>query len=69
MLLNEKINKLNSLNEFINGDLQDDLLFYLKSNFKDDKWSIICSVMHSFGVVQSYLDYDMILKNDTPDYN
>lgn len=65
----ERIAKLDSLNKFINGEHQDDILLFLNKNYKDDKWSIICAVMHWFNVVKSYLNSDSILKDNTPDYN
>lgn len=65
----EKITKLNSLNSFINGEHQDDILLLLNKKYKDDKWSIICAVMHWFDVVKSYLNSESILKENTPDYN
>lgn len=65
----ERIAKLDSLNKFINGEYQDDILLFLNKNYKDDKWSIICAVMHWFNVVKSYLNSECILKENTPDYN
>lgn len=65
----ERIAKLDSLNKFINGEHQDDVLLFLNKNYKDDKWSIVCAVMHWFNVVKSYLNSECILKENTPDYN
>lgn len=69
MIYEEKIKRLNSLNRFINGSNQDDILLMLDKKFKDNKWSTICSVMHWFNVVKIYLDCNNILKKDTEDYN
>lgn len=40
----EKLKKLNLLDEFINGEDQDDILLVLDKIYKDDVWSIICAV-------------------------
>ena len=65
----ERIAKLDSLDQFINGENQDDILLFLDKTYKDDKWSIICAVMHWFKVVRSYLNSEDILKENTLDYN
>lgn len=65
----ERIAKLDTLDKFINGENQDDILLFLNKTYKDDKWSVICAVMHWFKVVKSYLDSENILKENTPDYN
>lgn len=65
----ERIEKLNSLERFINGEHQDDILLMLDKKYPKDKWSILCAVMHWFGVVIPYLDSSDILKNYTPDNN
>lgn len=65
----EKIAKLDSLEKFINGDNQDDILLFLNKTYKDDKWSIICAVMHWFKVVRCYLNSETILKENTMDDN
>mgnify|MGYP001851871528 CR=1 FL=1 len=41
----DRIKKLNSLEKFINGQNQDDILLILDKRYGEDKWSIICSVM------------------------
>lgn len=58
-----------SLNDFINGKYQDDILLVLDKNFNDDKWGIICAVMNWFDVVKGYINKDNILKEQTADYN
>lgn len=65
----DRIKKLNSLEEFINGENQDDILLMLDKRYGEDKWSIICSVMHWFRVVGDYLCSDNLLKNNKKDYN
>ena len=65
----ERIEKLESLNEFINGEYQDDITLMLDKNFEDDKWSVICSVNHWFGIVEKYLDSEHILDKESQDYN
>lgn len=65
----EKLEKLHSLERFINGEKQDDILLVLDKNFSDDKWSIICAVMEWFSVVEGYIDKDKVFKANTSDYN
>lgn len=65
----ERIKKLNSLNEFINGEHQDDILLILDKNFEEDKWSIICAAMHWFRTVESYLNSEHLLDDKSKDYN
>ena len=65
----ERIKKLNSLNEFINGEHQDDILLILDKNFEEDKWSIICAAMHWFRTVESYLNSEHLLEDKSTDYN
>lgn len=69
MKYEERIKKLNSLNEFINGENQDDILLMLRKNFKEDKWNIICATMHWFRTVESYLSSDHLLDKNEKDYN
>lgn len=65
----DRIKKLNSLEKFINGQNQDDILLILDKRYGEDKWSIICSVMHWFRVVEDYLCSDNLLKKNKKDYN
>ena len=65
----ERVDKLNSLNNFINGEYQEDILLMLDKTYGEDKWSIICAVMHWFRVVESHLDSKKLLITDTDDYN
>lgn len=65
----ERIKKLNSLNKFINGKNQDDILLMLDKKFEEDKWGIICSVMHWFRTVERYLDSEHLLDKELNDYN
>ncbi len=65
----ERIKKLNSLEKFINGENQDDILLMLDKRYGEDKWSIICAVMHWFRVVEDYLCSDNLLKENKKDYN
>jgi hypothetical protein len=69
MKYEERIRKLNSLNEFINGEYQDDILLILDKTFKEDKWSVICAAMHWFRTVESYLNNEHLLDEQTKDYN
>lgn len=69
MKYEERLRKLNSLSEFINGEHQDDIILILDKKYEDDKWSIICSVIHWFRTVESYLTSENLLKKDTADYN
>ena len=65
----ERIEKLNSLERFINGEYQDDIILMLDKKYSKDKSSIVCAVMHWFRVVSPYLDSSSVLENDTPDNN
>lgn len=65
----ERLKKLKSLDSFINGKYQDDIILVLNKNYPDDKWSIICAVMHWFDVVNIYLDSEHLLDEKTADYN
>lgn len=65
----ERLRKLNSLSEFINGRHQDDILLILDKKYSDDKWNIICSVVHWFRTVEGYITSKNLLKEDTTDYN
>lgn len=69
MIYEEKIKRLNTLSKFINGNNQDDILLMLDKKYKDNKWSTICSVIHWFNVVETYLDCNNVLKENTKDYN
>lgn len=69
MKYEERIKKLNSLNEFINGEHQDDILLMLRKNFKEDKWNIICAAMHWFRTVEIYLNSNHLLDENEKDYN
>ncbi len=69
MTYEERINKLNSLEKFINGENQDDILLLFDKKYEDDKWSVVCAVMHWFRVVEEYLRSDNLLKEDKKDYN
>ena len=69
MKYKERINKLNSLEKFINGENQDDILLLLDKRYGEDKWNIICAVMHWFRVVEDYLCSDNLLKENKKDYN
>lgn len=69
MTYEERLEKLNTLDDFINGENQDDILLVLDKNYSIDVWSIICAVRHWFSVVEQYLDSDNILKNNTNDNN
>lgn len=65
----EKLKKLNLLDEFINGEDQDDILLVLDKIYKDDVWSIICAVKQWFEVVKKYLNSEKVLKNNSNDNN
>lgn len=65
----ERIKKLDSLNKFINGEHQDDILLMLDKEYREEKWSIICAVMHWFRVVQTHLDSEHLLEKNSKDYN
>lgn len=65
----ERINKLNSLEKFINGENQEDILLMLDKRYGEDKWSVICAVMHWFRVVEDYLCSENLLKENKKDYN
>ena len=69
MKYEERIKKLNSLNEFINGEYQDDILLILDKKFKEEKWNIICAAMHWFRTVESYLNCEHLLDEESEDYN
>lgn len=63
----ERLKKLNSLYDFINGEYQDDILLLLDKKYTEDKWSIICAVMHWFRVVETHLNSKRLLIGDTED--
>ena len=63
----ERLKKLNSLYDFINGEYQDDILLLLDKKYTEDKWSIICAVMHWFRVVETHLNSKKLLIGDTED--
>lgn len=65
----ERIKKLNTLEKFINGKNQDDIILVLDKNFEDDKWNVLCSVMHWFRTVETHLRSDKLLKKNLVDYN
>lgn len=69
MTYSRKIQKLDSLDKFINGRYQDDIILVLDKKYKEDKWGLICAVMHWFRVVEPYLDCKKVLKENTKDYN
>ena len=69
MKYEERLRKLNGLSEFINGEKQDDILFVLDKKYPDDKWNIICSAVHWFRTVESYLNSENLLKENKEDYN
>lgn len=69
MKYEERLKKLNGLNEFINGENQDDILLVLDKKYPDDKWNIICSAVHWFRTVESYLNSENLLKENKEDYN
>lgn len=69
MKYEERLKKINGLNEFINGEYQDDILLVLDKKYSDDKWSIICSAVHWFRTVEKYLTSENLLKEDSTDYN
>ncbi len=69
MKYEERLGKLNGLSEFINGENQDDILLVLDKRYGEDKWSIICAVMHWFRVVENYLCSDNLLKENKVDNN
>lgn len=69
MKYEERINKLNSLNEFINGEHQDDILLILDKKFREDKWNIICAAMHWFRTVESHLNCEHLIEEKAEDYN
>lgn len=69
MKYEERIEKLNSLSEFINGENQDDILLMLDKRYGEDKWNIICAVMHWFRVVESHLNSENLLNSESEDYN
>lgn len=65
----ERLKKLNSLNEFINGENQDDILLILDKRFKEEKWNIMCAAMHWFRTVEKYLTCENLLDKESKDYN
>lgn len=69
MKYEERLRKLNGLSEFINGEKQDDILLVLDKKYPDDKWNIICSAVHWFRTVESYLNSENLLKENKEDYN
>ena len=69
MKYEERLRKLNGLSEFINGEKQDDILLVLDKKYSDDKWNIICSAVHWFRTVESYLNSENLLKENKEDYN
>lgn len=69
MKYEERTKKLNGLSEFINGENQDDILLVLDKKYPDDKWNIICSAVHWFRTVESYLNSENLLKENKEDYN
>ncbi|MBQ3415478.1 MAG: hypothetical protein IJH39_09090 [Clostridia bacterium] len=69
MKYEERLEKLNGLSEFINGENQDDILLVLDKKYPDDKWNIICSAVHWFRTVESYLNSEKLLKENKEDYN
>lgn len=69
MKYEERIKKLKSLSEFINGEHQDDILLVLDKRFEEDKWNVICAAMHWFRTVESYLKSDDLLDKESIDYN
>lgn len=69
MKYEERTKKLNGLSEFINGENQDDILLVLDKKYHDDKWNIICSAVHWFRTVESYLNSENLLKENKEDYN
>ena len=69
MKYEERLKKINELNEFINGEYQDDILLVLDKKYSDDKWNIICSAVHWFRTVENYLTSENLLKEDSTDYN
>lgn len=62
-------NKLLSLNKFLNGKHQDDIILILNKKYDYDAWNLICAIMHWFNVVSPYLDSSKVLKKKTKDYN
>lgn len=69
MKYEERTKKLNGLSEFINGENQDDILLVLDKKYPDDKRNIICSAVHWFRTVESYLNSENLLKENKEDYN
>lgn len=69
MKYEERLKKLNGLNEFINGEHQDDILLILDKRFKEEKWNIICAVMHWFRTVESHLNCEHLLDGESEDYD
>lgn len=69
MKYEERLRKLNGLSEFINGEKQDDILLVLDKKYSDDKWNIICSAVHWFRTVESYLNSENLLKENKENYN
>ena len=69
MKYEERLKKINELNEFINGEYQDDILLVLDKKYSDDKWNIICSAVHWFRTVENHLTSEKLLKEDSTDYN
>lgn len=69
MKYEERLKKLNSLNGFINGEHQDDILLILDKKFKEEKWNIICAAMHWFRTVESHLNCEHLLDEESEDYN
>ena len=69
MKYEERLKKINGLNEFINGEYKDDILLVLDKKYSDDKWNIICSAVHWFRTVEKYLTSENLLKEDSTDYN
>lgn len=59
---------IKSFEEFINGKEQDDILLMLDKEYKQDKWSIVCSAMHWFNIVIPYLDSSKLLKDESQDF-
>ena len=59
---------IKSLDDFINGELQDDILLILDKEYNKDNCSIVCAAMHWFKTAEPYLDSSVLLKKDSLDY-